>query len=158
MISSETATQILTELDEKLAQASGDTEAVQTAMQLLHDRLSHYHWVGVYSLQDNTLVLGPYVGPPTEHVNIPIGRGVCGTAIVQNANQIVADVRQLWNYLACNPETRSEIVVLIRHPQTKRIIGQIDVDSTEVGAFDRSDEVFLQEVASRIAKYMVRDA
>ncbi|MEN3001994.1 MAG: GAF domain-containing protein [Armatimonadota bacterium] len=126
---------------------------LQQLMQHLHDRLPHYHWVGIYWLEGDTLVLGPYVGPPTEHVRIPIGRGVCGTAVAENANQIVPDVRQRENYLACNPETRAEIVVLIRHPETGAIVGQIDVDGTEVGAFDRSDEAFLEAIAQLIAPH-----
>ncbi|MCX7924930.1 MAG: GAF domain-containing protein, partial [Fimbriimonadales bacterium] len=115
-------------------------ERLQRLMQYLHDRLPHFHWVGIYWLKGNELVLGPYVGPPTEHVRIPVGRGVCGTAVAENMNQIIEDVREIENYLACNLETRSEIVVLIRHPDDGRIIGQIDVDGTEVGAFDESDE------------------
>ena len=124
---------------------------LQQLMQHLHDCLPHYHWVGIYWLEGDTLVLGPYVGPPTEHVRIPVGRGVCGTAVAENANQIVRDVRERENYLACNLETRSEIVVLIRHPDTGAIIGQIDVDGTEVGAFDESDEAFLEAIAGLIA-------
>jgi GAF domain-containing protein len=124
---------------------------LQQLMQHLHDQLPHYHWVGIYWLEGDTLVLGPYVGPPTEHTRIPVGRGVCGTAVAENANQIVEDVRLHENYLACNLETRSEIVVLIRHPETGAIIGQIDVDGTEVGAFDQSDEAFLTAIAQQIA-------
>ena len=99
-------------------------ERLQRLMQRLHDRLPHFHWVGVYWLKGNELVLGPYVGPPTEHVRIPVGRGVCGTAVAENMNQIIEDVRELDNYLACNLETRSEIVVLIRHPTRARFWGK----------------------------------
>lgn len=127
-------------------------ERLQRLMQYLHDRLPHFHWVGIYWLKGNELVLGPFVGPPTEHVRIPVGRGVCGTAVAENMNQIIEDVRQVENYLACNLETRSEIVVLIRHPHTGKIIGQIDVDGTEVGAFDESDEAMLEVICERIAR------
>lgn len=130
-------------------------ERLQNLMQYLHDRLPHFHWVGIYWLKGNELVLGPYVGPPTEHVRIPVGRGVCGTAVAENMNQIVEDVRALENYLACNLETRSEIVVLIRCPSRGRILGQIDVDGTEVGAFDESDEAMLEVIAERIARLIV---
>ncbi|MCS6920081.1 MAG: GAF domain-containing protein, partial [Fimbriimonadales bacterium] len=132
-------------------------ERLQRLMQHLHDRLPHFHWVGVYWLRGNELVLGPYVGPPTEHVRIPVGRGVCGTAVAENMNQIIEDVRELDNYLACNLETRSEIVVLIRHPRNGAILGQIDVDGTEVGAFDESDEALLEVIAERIARLVVSD-
>ncbi|GIV07092.1 MAG: hypothetical protein KatS3mg017_0294 [Fimbriimonadales bacterium] len=130
-------------------------DRLQRMMQLLHDRLPHFHWVGVYWLRGNELVLGPYVGPPTEHVRIPVGRGVCGTAVAENMNQIIDDVRELDNYLACNLETRSEIVVLIRHPHNGKILGQIDADGTEVGAFDESDEALLEVIGERIANLVV---
>jgi GAF domain-containing protein len=88
-------------------------------------------------------------------VRIPVGRGVCGTAVAENMNQIIEDVRELDNYLACNLETRSEIVVLIRHPDTGKILGQIDVDGTEVGAFDESDEALLEVIGERIARLVL---
>jgi GAF domain-containing protein len=105
--------------------------------------------VGIYWLEGDTLVLGPYVGAPTDHQRIPVGRGVCGTAVAEGKNQIVADVRLLSNYLACSLETRSEIVVLIRHGE--RIVGQIDADGHEPGAFDATDEALLTQVAGRLA-------
>jgi len=151
MISPQLTQQLLQEAGAILQSDAPREARLQRLMQHLHDRLPHYYWVGIYWLQGDTLVLGPYVGPPTEHVRIPIGRGVCGTAIAENANQIVHDVRERENYLACNLETRSEIVVLIRQPDTGAIIGQIDVDSTQVGAFDESDEAFLEAIARLIA-------
>ncbi|MFN7016388.1 MAG: GAF domain-containing protein [Fimbriimonadales bacterium] len=153
MIDDALATEVILEA-EAILEAS-DTpvqERLQHLMQHLHDRLPHFHWVGIYWLRGNELVLGPYVGPPTEHTVIPVGRGVCGTAVAENMNQIIDDVRLLSNYLACNLETRSEIVVLIRRPDSGRIIGQIDVDGTEVGAFDESDEAMLEVIAERIAR------
>lgn len=152
MIDDAIATEVLIECEALLEGEGTVDERLQRLMQLLHDRLPHFHWVGIYWLRGNELVLGPYVGPPTEHVRIPVGRGVCGTAVAERMNQIVYDVRERANYLACNLETRSEIVVLIRHPQTGKIIGQIDVDGTEVGAFDISDEALLQTIAERITR------
>ncbi len=152
MIAPALAQQVLGEA-EAILQGDAPLETrLQQLMQHLHDRLLHYHWVGIYWLEGDTLVLGPYVGPPTEHGRIPVGRGVCGTAVAENANQIVYDVRERANYLACNLETRSEIVVLIRDPRTGAIVGQIDVDGTEVGAFDESDEAFLEAIAQLIAR------
>lgn len=150
MIEKETASKLLKEIEERLSRSEPQETRLQAVMKLLHDRLSHYHWVGIYWLQGDTLVLEPYVGPPTEHTHIPVGRGVCGTAVAENANQIIEDVRALENYLACNLETRSEIVVLMRDLQGE-LLGQIDVDGTEVGGFDETDEAFLEEVAGLIA-------
>lgn len=117
--------------------------------------LEGYHWCGVYRLEGDELVLDEFVGAETEHTRIPIGRGVCGTAVSEGKNQIVDDVRTLDNYLACSLETRSEIVVLIR--QDGEILGQIDVDGHEAGAFDHSDERLLEGVAKRLAECWQED-
>ena len=121
--------------------------AVQAIMAYLSQHRPDYHWVGLYELRGTMLHLGPYVGPETDHAEIPVGRGVCGTAVQENKNQIIGDVRALTNYLACNLETRSEIVVLIRDPDTGRVRGQIDVDGTKVNSFGRDEEAFLEDVA-----------
>lgn len=122
---------------------------LQRIMQAIQERHAHYEWLGLYLLQGEELVLGPYAGAPTDHTRIPVGTGVCGTAIATARNQIIEDVRKLDNYLACSASVRSEIVVLIR--DGSRLLGQIDADCDQVGAFDASDEAFLQEVAALIA-------
>ncbi|MCA9800967.1 MAG: GAF domain-containing protein [Cyanobacteria bacterium HKST-UBA02] len=109
-----------------------------------------WHWIGIYILiDDQTLVLGPYRGEPTEHTRIEVGHGVCGTAVAENANQIVADVRELQNYIACSLHTRSEIVVLIRSGE--RVIGQFDIDSDIEAAFGKDDEKLLEELSPVVA-------
>lgn len=133
--------------------AADDKAAVLAVMTYLSTHRADYHWTGVYVLDGDTLVLGPYVGPETDHARIPVGRGVCGTAVAENANQVVPDVRALSNYLACNLETRSEIVVLIRDPKTAAILGQIDVDGTRVRQFGPADEAFLNAVAEILAPH-----
>lgn len=146
MINPEHAAAFLHELDLAL---DGHADPVTLAMQLIAKRFTHYKWVGVYWLEGDTLVLGPYVGEPTEHTRIAVGQGVCGTAVAQGRNQIVRDVRQVANYLACSLKTRSEIVVLIR--RAGRVLGQIDADADEPGAFDTTDEALLTAVAERLA-------
>ncbi|HVL38627.1 MAG TPA: GAF domain-containing protein [Fimbriimonadaceae bacterium] len=126
------------------------------AVRLLFQHLKGYDWVGIYRLEDGELVLDEFCGAPTEHTRIPVGRGVCGTAVAENRNQIVADVDALDNYLACSTETRSEIVVLIRRGD--QVLGQIDVDGHEPGAFDESDEALLDAVARRLAEHWEEDA
>ncbi len=118
------------------------------AMQEL-DKLSTYDWSGIYQLKGEILHLDAYVGAATDHTEIPVGRGVCGTSVVENANQVIEDVRQLENYLSCSAFTRSEIVVLIRNGD--EILGQIDIDGHQVGAFDSEDEKFLEELAVLLA-------
>ncbi len=119
------------------------------AMELLSE-LPGYDWCGVYRLDGAELVLDEFVGEPTEHTRIPVGLGVCGTAVAENASQVVRDVRELDNYLSCSAKTRSEIVVLI-HGDEGGILGQIDVDGHEVGAFGAADEAFLARVAGILA-------
>lgn len=104
-----------------------------------------WHWVGVYLLVGDTLRLGPYLGAPTEHVAIPVGVGVCGTAVASDTNIIVDDVRAQDNYLACSLGTRSEVVVLIR--DQGEVIGQFDIDSDNVAEFDARDIAFLEALA-----------
>ncbi len=120
----------------------------QEAMHALNE-LDGYDWSGIYRLEGDTLVLDAFVGAETDHTRIPVGRGVCGTAVAENRNQVVEDVRELTNYLACSTQTRSEIVVLIRRGDT--ILGQIDVDGHRVATFDERHERFLEAVASVLA-------
>ncbi|MBI1757354.1 MAG: GAF domain-containing protein [Fimbriimonas ginsengisoli] len=112
--------------------------------------LSGYDWSGIYSLEGGELVLDAFVGEPTEHTRIAVGRGVCGVAVSEGRNQVVEDVRTLDNYLACSLSTRSEIVVLIR--RDGRILGQIDIDGHTAGAFDGSDEAFLEQLGALLAE------
>jgi L-methionine (R)-S-oxide reductase len=146
MISPTVAAAFLKDLDARLS-ATGDP--ADLAMRMLAETFPHYKWVGIYWLEGDMLVLGPYVGAPTDHVRIPVGRGVCGTAIAEGKNQIVPDVRRLANYLSCSVETRSEIVVLLRNGD--RIIGQIDADGHEPSAFDATDEELLTAIAERLS-------
>ncbi|CAN5558862.1 hypothetical protein BH11ARM1_BH11ARM1_18060 [soil metagenome] len=118
------------------------------AMRMLNE-LPHFDWSGIYRLEGDNLILDEYTGAATDHTIIPVGRGVCGTAVAENANQKIDDVRDLENYLSCSIETRAELVVLIR--QEARIIGQIDIDSHQVKAFDDSDIHLLERVATILA-------
>lgn len=120
----------------------------QLAMEKL-DELEDYNWSGIYRLEGETLILDAYVGAATDHNHIPVGRGVCGTAVAENANQVIEDVRELTNYLACSTQTRSEIVVLIR--KGEKILGQIDIDGHRVGAFGPSDENLLEKMGVVLA-------
>jgi len=143
----------LSETLEKVRKVVAREEAawdrLERAIELIHTRHAYYEWVGLYILRGETLELGPYFGAPTEHTRIPVGTGVCGTAVAERANQVIRDVREIGNYLACSPHVLSEIVVLIWDGD--EILGQIDVDSDEVGAFGPADEAFLNEVAEMIA-------
>lgn len=112
-------------------------------------RIPGYDWCGIYRLEGDTLVLDAFVGANTDHTRIPVGRGVCGAAVAEDRNQVVADVSRLDNYLSCSADTKSEIVVLIKLGGT--ILGQVDVDSHTSGAFGVDDEKFLSEIGELIA-------
>jgi L-methionine (R)-S-oxide reductase len=129
-------------------------EALTEVCRYLRSELEHFDWIGVYRLEGAELVLGGWSGAqPTEHVRIPIDRGLCGRAVREGASVVVADVRESSEYLACFLETRSEIVVPVRVGTA--IVGEIDVDGRAVGAFDDSDRRFLEEVARRIGPSVV---
>ena len=145
-----TADEIVSLVEQKVgASASGD-EVLRYAVEVLKQEREHYNWVGIYMIEGNMLVLHNYIGKPTEHTHIPIGKGVCGVAVAEGANQIVGDVTKLDNYLACSVETRAEIVVLIR--RGAEILGQIDIDSDLENAFTNEDEALLSRVADLIGR------
>ena len=125
-------------------------EMLEGVVELLSDRFDHYSWVGIYLVSGDDLVLGPWRGPQaTEHVRIPIGQGICGAAAATGRTEIVDDVNADPRYLACFASTRSEIVVPIA--SEGRIVGEIDIDSDEPGAFDDGDREFLERVAVLIS-------
>lgn len=113
--------------------------------------LPGYDWCGIYRLEGDTLVLDEYVGAPTDHTRIAVGVGVCGTAVAEDTNQVIADVREIENYLACSTQTRSEIVVLIRGAEGV-VLGQIDIDGHTVGTFGADDEEFLERLGVLLAE------
>lgn len=118
---------------------------------------ARYHFVGVYMLNahENVLWLHNYSGEPTEHVRIPVGHGVCGTAVAEQENQNVADVTNVSNYISCSPRTKSELVVLIR--KGAEIFGQIDIDARELNAFSSEDQQAVEAVADKIAEAIVKE-
>ena len=140
----------LNQLREEIAQAPGPEGAAQRVVERLHDRFEHYDWVGIYWVDGDDLVLGPWTGPEaTEHTRIPIGTGICGAAAQSGQTEIVSDVNADPRYLSCFASTRSEIVVPIL--AEGRVVGEIDVDGTRPGAFTRDDALFLEEVAALVA-------
>ena len=110
-----------------------------------------YDWVGVYLVgEGEELWLHNYVGEPTEHAKIPFGTGVCGRAVAQRRNFNVKDVSKEENYLACSPDTKSELVILIRAGD--QIYGEIDIDSETLAAFTEEDEIALISIADKLAE------
>lgn len=118
---------------------------------------TRYNFVGVYMLsaEDNMLWLHNYLGESTDHARIPVGRGVCGTAVAENQNQNVPDVTQVGNYLSCSPRTKSELVVLIHADGV--IAGQIDIDAKEVNAFSQDDQTSIEAIAQKLGEMIERE-
>jgi GAF domain-containing protein len=108
-----------------------------------------FNWVGIYVLKGKFLELGPFIGAETDHSRIPVGRGVCGTAVAENRDQNIPDVSAATNYLACSIATKSELVVLIRDAAGK-ILGQIDIDSHVPNAFGPDQESAVRRVADEL--------
>ncbi|MGH3002631.1 MAG: GAF domain-containing protein [Gaiellaceae bacterium] len=145
-----TASGIYRHVLEEIARALGENGGAAAAVDLLHERLDRYSWVGFYRVEGDELVLGPWRGPrATPHVRIPIGEGICGAAAASGATEVVDDVAADSRYLACFPSTRSEIVVPV--VRDGRVVGEIDIDSDRPGAFDDGDRTFLEQVVRLLA-------
>jgi L-methionine (R)-S-oxide reductase len=141
---------LIARLESMREQGATFDQILDAAVRGLHETDPRFHWTGVYELfPDNMLRLGPFVGAPTDHVFIGVGRGVCGTAVAERRNMNIPDVRDLSNYLACSASTRSEMVVLIRSGET--IHAQIDIDSDQVNAFDDAAMASVQKIADWLA-------
>jgi L-methionine (R)-S-oxide reductase len=127
----------------------GRIELLRTAAEKIRASGPPYTSVYLYMLHGDELVLEAHAGRDTEHTRIPVGRGVCGTAVATGQDQNVPDVRAVENYIACNTWTRSELVVLVRRGD--RILGQIDVDSDESDPFTPEEEAEVRRVADALA-------
>ena len=136
----------LKKIDTAVSAETDATTAMEAVVRQLKADLPHYTWVGIYLLYGNELVLGPFVGKPSPHTRIPLGRGICGAAAAEKATIIVDDVNQDPRYLACSLETQSEIVVPIM--DEGNVLGEIDVDSDQTAAFGHADQALLEQVAA----------
>jgi L-methionine (R)-S-oxide reductase len=141
---------LLTAIGSAIAAAPNTKAAMTQALQLLKDALPYYSWAGIYLLEGDELVLGPYFGKPSPHTRIPLGRGICGAAATEKATIIVDDVHADPRYLACSIETRSEIVVPIMNGA--EVLGEIDIDSDQPAAFGASDRALLEQVAGLLSE------
>ena len=143
---------VLSDITGQIRDAPAATGAMRAAVATLKRRMPDYSWVGIYLLDGNELVLGPFEGKPSPHTRIPLGRGICGAAAAQKATIIVPDVNADPRYLACSIETKSEIVVPIM--AGRDVLGEIDVDSDRLAAFERADQTLLEAVAALLADRM----
>jgi GAF domain-containing protein len=130
---------------------SDKNERLLLICELLENHIDYYNWVGFYfrNGEKEELLLGPYVGAPTDHTVIPFGKGICGQVAVSNENFVVPDVAAQDNYIACSITVKAEIVVPIF--VNGENIGQIDIDSNTPNPFTEADERFLEFVCKQVA-------
>ena len=124
--------------------------ALRAAVTALAGVSPRYHWVGIYRLEGDTLVLHNEIGKPTPHTRIPLSQGLCGAAARERRTIVVHDVREDPRYLACTLETRSELVVPIL-TEDGLVFGEIDLDSDEPAAFGAADRRLVEAAAAALA-------
>lgn len=112
---------------------------------LLNLELEEINWVGFYLLKGETLVLGPFQGKPA-CLRIPVGRGVCGSAVAENASQLVRDVHQFAGHIACDAASNAEVVIPVR--ARGEVVAVLDVDSPRIARFDEQDQEGLEKIVS----------
>ena len=119
------------------------------ASALLWHTLPDLNWAGFYLMEGSKLVLGPFQGK-TACIEIPLGRGVCGTAAAEDRTQVVADVHCFRGHIACDSASNSEIVVPLRRDGA--VIGVLDVDSPSFNRFTEADRIGLEAFAAILEK------
>jgi len=140
----------MTNYEMTAAQLSALTEGVPyevanlaNASALLWQEMPDINWVGFYKMIDGALVLGPFQGKPA-CIQIPVGRGVCGTAVAQDKVQLVYNVHDFPGHIACDCASNSEIVLPIH--VNGEIWGVLDIDSPDIGRFTQADKEGLEQV------------
>ncbi|MFN2589699.1 MAG: GAF domain-containing protein [Actinomycetota bacterium] len=126
-----------------------DASFIDRTVARLSEEEAFFDWVGVYLVEDDSLVLGPFRGNPTEHGTIPLGQGVCGSVAVTGHTEVVPDVRARPGHIVCDVNTRSEVVVPIQ--RDGRVLGVLDVDSNTLDAFGEREVALIEQAAREIA-------
>jgi GAF domain-containing protein len=122
-----------------------ETANLANASALLWQDMPQINWVGFYKMVDGALVLGPFQGKPA-CIRIPVGRGVCGTAVAEDKIQLVYDVHQFPGHIACDSASNSEIVLPIH--VNGQIWGVLDIDSPYIGRFTEEDREGLKKIVA----------
>jgi len=146
--------QILNEANRILAGNENNLYKIKIILDLIRKRLENYNWIGIYLLDRDKLKLLVYSGDKeTQHKEIPIDKGLCGLAVRERKIINVPDVSLNKYYLECFPETKSELISPIFN--NGEIIGEIDVDSYKLNAFNSNDEWFLFRLGELIKKELL---
>lgn len=114
---------------------------------ILNAYMEDVNWAGFYLMKEDELVLGPFQGKPA-CIRIGIGEGVCGTAVLQRRSQMVRDVHELENHIACDSASRSELVVPIFKGEA--VFGVLDIDSPSIGRFSELERAYMEELVRLI--------
>ena len=141
-------------LQEVEALTAGETDEIANMANIaaaIHARMG-FHWTGFYRVVGDELVLGPFQGPVACYT-IPYGKGVCGAAWKESKTLVVKDVEEFPGHIACSSLSRSEIVVPIF--KADKIIGVLDIDSTETGTFDETDRDYLEKAMDILSRNLV---
>ena len=136
---------IAQQLDALVSGIPYEVANLANASALLWQEMPDLNWVGFYKMTDGALVLGPFQGKPA-CIRIPVGKGVCGTAVAEDQIQLVYDVHQFPGHIACDCASNSEIVLPIHVNGT--IWGVLDIDSPTVGRFTEEDRAGLQKIVA----------
>jgi GAF domain-containing protein len=137
-------------IDEVLNSNLDKNEILYAICRLLKGSVPHYAWVGFYfTVPGEELVLGPYIGEATEHTRIRFGHGICGQAAEQKKTFVIQDVKKEANYLSCSAKVQSDVVVPIY--RNSELIGELDIDSHTLAAFDGNDKAFLEEISHKLS-------
>jgi len=155
-----TSSQLVEKLDSLAFSARSSGEILEGVVQLLHENMLRYNWVGFYMLEElpgtaPVLVLGPYRGSMTPHTRISLHQGICGAAASTGKTVVVDDVNNDSRYLACSLETKSEIVVPIF--VSGKVVGELDIDSHFLAAFGPSDRVLCEHAAQLVGQFLTRN-
>ena len=144
---------IVGELSSLLEGLDDAVAVMASAAAVIHHRLPYASWTGFYRVVErNLLRIGPYQGP-IGCLEIPFDQGVCGAAARQEKTQVVEDVHAFPGHIACDPASRSEIVVPV-HSAAGRLVAVLDLDSRQPAAFDDADRSGLERVVETLRPHL----
>lgn len=129
---------------------AGETDAIANMANIssiLFNAYDDVNWAGFYRLIDNELVLGPFQGQ-VACIRIPVGRGVCGTAVSEQQTQLIADVHEFSGHIACDANSNSEIVIPVFNDD--KVVAVLDIDSVTYARFDEEDKQGLQLIVNAL--------
>lgn len=144
--------QLLTEAKKIISGEQTREAKLKAICELLDREIDIFDWTGFYMVDpeaERELVLGPYVGEPTDHTRIPFGRGICGQAAETKETFVVQDVSKADNYLSCSIHVKSEIVVPIM--KGDEVLGELDIDSHTKDAITDDHRALLEDICNEIA-------